>query len=124
MELKFFFCKLCGKIVTIIKDSGTPTVCCGEAMTELLPGTTDAATEKHVPVIAANGNTVTVTVGSTLHPMLEEHYIEWIVLQTNLGIQKKCLKPGQEPKAEFALLPGEKVEAAYEYCNLHKLWKA
>ena len=65
---------------------------------------------------------VTVTVGSEMHPMAAEHYIEWILLQTNQGIQKKWLKPGDEPKANFAIVTGEKVEAAYEFCNLHKLW--
>ena len=92
-------------------------------MVEMVPGTTDAAVEKHVPVVNTDGNKVTVTVGSVIHPMLPEHYIEWVLLVTNKGIQKKAFKPGDEPKAEFALLEGEKVEAAYEYCNLHKLWK-
>ena len=66
---------------------------------------------------------VTVSVGSVTHPMLPEHYIEWVVLVTDKGIQKKQFKPGDEPKAEFALLEGEKVVTAYEFCNLHKLWK-
>ena len=124
MELKFFYCKHCGKIVAIVKDSGMPTICCGEPMEALLPATTDGATEKHVPIIRVDGNIVTVTVGSKTHPMETEHYIEWILLQTNLGSQQKCLKPGQEPKADFAIITGEKIEAAYEYCNIHKLWKA
>ena len=92
-------------------------------MIEMIPGTTDAAVEKHVPVVNVEGNKVIVSVGSVTHPMLPEHYIEWIVLATNKGIQKKLLKPGEEPKAEFALLDGEKVEGAWEFCNLHKLWK-
>ena len=93
-------------------------------MLELVPGVTDAAAEKHVPVISVEGNVVTVSVGEVSHPMLEEHYIEWVLLQTNKGIQKKWLKPGEEPKASFILDEGEKAVAAYEYCNLHKLWKA
>jgi superoxide reductase len=77
-----------------------------------------------VPVYEIKGNTVEVTVGSTEHPMLEEHFIQWIALKTDKGNQRKALKPGEAPKAEFALLDGEKVEAVYEYCNLHGLWKA
>lgn len=124
MDLKFYYCKNCGKIIAIVKDTKLPTICCGEAMQELVPGVTDAAAEKHVPVISVEGNVVTVSVGEVSHPMLEEHYIEWVLLQTNKGIQKKWLKPGEEPKARFILDEGEKAVAAYEYCNLHKLWKA
>ena len=89
---------------------------------ELTPNTTDGAYEKHVPVIEQQGDHVTVTVGSVPHPMLDVHYIEWILLETATGYQKHDLKPGQEPKAEFAVT--EPVLAAYEYCNLHGLWKA
>ena len=124
MDLKFYYCKNCGKIIAIVKDTKLPTICCGEAMLELVPGVTDAAAEKHVPVISVEGNVVTVSVGEVSHPMLEEHYIEWVLLQTNKGIQKKWLKPGEEPKARFILDEGEKAVAAYEYCNLHNLWKA
>lgn len=124
MELKFYYCKHCGKVIAIVKNTPVPTICCGEPMAELVPGVTDAAAEKHVPVIQIEGNVVTVSVGQVVHPMLEEHSIEWILLQTEKGIQKKWLKPGDEPKARFILDEGEKVVAAYEYCNLHKLWKA
>ncbi|MBP5753997.1 MAG: desulfoferrodoxin [Treponema sp.] len=108
----------------MVEETGVPTICCGEPMAEIVANTTDAAVEKHVPVIAQKGNVVEITVGSVEHPMLPEHYIEWILLQTDKGIQKKSLEPGQAPKADFALLPDEKVVAAYEYCNLHKLWKS
>lgn len=124
MELKFYRCAVCGKIIAAVKDTPVPTMCCGKKMEEIVPGTTDAAAEKHVPVIDVQGKTVTVTVGSVAHPMLPEHYIEWIVLKTNKGNQRKALKPGDEPKACFALCDGEVVEAALEYCNLHSLWKA
>ena len=92
-------------------------------MTELVANTTDAAQEKHVPVISISGDTVTVDVGSVAHPMVPEHYIEWIVVQTDKGCQRKCLTPGEAPKAVFALAD-ERVLAAYAYCNLHGLWKA
>ena len=124
MELKFFRCNHCGNIIVKIKDSSVPVVCCGENMQELVPGTTDAAVEKHLPVYEVNGSSVSVTVGSVLHPMLPEHSINWICLQTNKGFQLKYLNPGEEPKAVFALADGENVEAVYEYCNLHGLWKA
>ena len=124
MQLKFYYCKHCGKIIAIVKNSGTPTICCGEAMVELIAGTTDGPAEKHVPVIKVSGNTVSVTVGAKIHPSETEHYIEWILLQTDKGIQQKWLDPGNSPNVDFAIMSGEKVEAAFEYCNIHKLWKA
>ena len=92
-------------------------------MEEMIPNTADGALEKHVPVIEVNGRDVTVTVGSVEHPMLEEHYIMWIALETKQGAQRKTLLPGQAPKLSFALSEGDEVVAAYEYCNLHGLWK-
>ena len=78
MGMKFYKCAHCGQIVAIVKKTGVPIMCCGEAMQEIVPGTTDAAVEKHVPVYKVEGNKVTVTVGSVEHPMLEEHFIEWM----------------------------------------------
>ena len=124
MKLRFFYCKHCGKIIAIVKESIMPTVCCGREMEELIPNITDGTVEKHVPVIKVNGRTVTVTVGSKTHPMDEDHYIEWILLQTDNGIQQKWLKPGDLPSYDFAVIEGEKIEAAFEYCNLHGLWKS
>ena len=124
MEMKFYVCEHCGNIIAMVKDSGVPVMCCGQKMTELVPNTEDAAQEKHVPVCELKGTTVEVTVGSVEHPMIDEHYIEWIALQTDRGNQRKALKPGEAPKAEFAILDGEEVIAVYAYCNLHGLWKA
>jgi len=124
MAQKFYVCEHCGNIVTKVKDVGVPVVCCGQKMTELVPGTTDASQEKHVPVYKVEGNNVLVTIGSVEHPMQEEHHIEWIVLETKQGVQRKYLEPGQAPKAVFALTEGDEVVAVYEYCNLHGLWKA
>ena len=123
MEQKFYICKHCKQIVAVVRETGAPLMCCGEEMKEIKPGTTDAAVEKHVPQYEVKDNKVFVTVGSVLHPMTEPHYIEWISIQTNLGNQRKVLKPTDEPRAVFALLDGEKVEAVYAYCNLHSLWK-
>ena len=92
-------------------------------MKEIVPGTTDAAVEKHVPVVEVDGNKVTVKVGSVAHPMLPEHFIEWVAIQTKEGNQRKALNPGDEPVATFAVCDGDEVEAAYAYCNLHSLWK-
>ena len=122
--MTLYRCKHCGNIIAHIKDSGVRCVCCGEKMEELVPNTTDAAGEKHVPVVSIEGNLVTVSVGSVAHPMLDAHYIEWIMIETAQGRQRKTLKPGDEPKAVFALVYGDTVTAAYEYCNLHGLWKA
>lgn len=124
MEQKFLICKHCGKMVAVVKETGVPVICCGEAMSELIPGTTDAAAEKHVPVVTVDGRNVKVAVGSVAHPMLLEHYIEWISLHTKQGNQRKELKPGEKPEAYFALCDGDEVIAAYAYCNLHSLWKS
>lgn len=124
MEQKFFICKHCGNIIAMVKDSGVPVVCCGEKMQEIIPGTTDAAVEKHVPVYKVEGNKVIVNVGSVDHPMLAEHYIEWVSLQTKQGNQRKTLKPGDKPSVCFSICEGDEVEAVYAYCNLHSLWRS
>lgn len=124
MELKFYRCSHCGNIIVKLKDSGAPVSCCGDVMAQLQPGISDGAHEKHVPVVEQNGNQVKVTVGSVEHPMLEAHYIQWIVLETEDGYQIKYLKPETKPVAEFVLTEDSKVVAVYEYCNLHGLWKA
>ncbi len=122
--MKFYRCAKCGKIIGMIQSSPCPTMCCGEAMEALEPNTTDAAQEKHVPVITIAGNTITVEVGSAAHPMLAEHYIQWIALETKEGMQRKELAPEAAPKAVFALADGDAAVSAYAYCNLHGLWKA
>ena len=92
-------------------------------MEEIVANTVDAAREKHVPEVAVEGNLVKVQVGSVAHPMMDAHYIQFIILETKKGYQKQDLKPGQEPKAEFLVAPGDEPVAVYEYCNLHGLWK-
>ena len=113
--MKFYQCSHCKNIVAYLQDNGPKVSCCGEEMKELVANTTDAAKEKHVPVVEVNGNLVTVSVGSVT---------QWIALHTEQGNQRKELKPGQEPKVTFAVAPGDKPLAAYEYCNLPGLWKA
>ena len=126
MAKKFYICKTCGNIVGLIKEGGGPLNCCGTAMTELVPNTVDAAQEKHVPVVTFDrqGSEVTVQVGSTAHPMTEEHLIEWIHLQTKQGAQMKQLHAGDSPEAVFKLTTDDEPVAVYAYCNLHGLWKA
>ena len=123
MDMQFYKCPKCGNIVAYVKHGKCNVVCCGEEMKEMKPNTSDGAGEKHVPVIEQYGDHITVKVGSVPHPMLEAHYITFVVLETNLGYQKKDLTPGGKPEAVFALADGEKAVAAYEYCNLHGLWK-
>lgn len=122
-DKKFFVCKHCGNLVGMIKDSGVPMVCCGEKMTELQANTVDASFEKHIPVVTVEGNLVTAKVGSVEHPMVEEHFIEWLYLLTSKGGQRKGLVPGEKPEAQFAVVDGEKPLEVYAYCNLHGLWK-
>ena len=121
--MKFYKCEICGKIVAMVKETPVDTMCCGQPMRELVPGTTDGAIEKHVPVYTLEGNTVKVKVGSVEHPMTDAHHIEWIAIETENGNQRKELKPGDKPEATFALVPRDKVKSVYEYCNLHGLWK-
>lgn len=124
MEQKFYICERCGNIIAKVKDSGVPVMCCGQPMKEIVPGTSDASQEKHVPVYEVEGNVVKVKVGSIEHPMTKEHYIEWISIQTKNGNQRKTLKPEDKPEASFALVDGDEIEAVFAYCNLHSLWKA
>ncbi|NLO46109.1 MAG: desulfoferrodoxin [Clostridiales bacterium] len=124
MTIKFYVCKHCGNMIAFLENSGVPVICCGEEMSEQIPQTADSTKEKHVPVIDIEKNKVTVTVGSVDHPMIEEHFIKWICLQTKQGNQRKFLNPGEKPSAVFLVTEGDEVEAAYEYCNIHGLWKA
>ncbi len=122
--MKFFKCERCGRIVSVLEDSKCPLMCCGQEMKELVAGTTDGAKEKHVPVYEVKDGKVCVTVGSVEHPMVDNHFIQFIALRTKSGCQIKKLHPGEAPKACFALLEDDEVVAVYEYCNLHGLWKA
>ena len=122
--MKFYICETCGNIITHVSASGVPVFCCGKKMTELVPGTTDAATEKHVPVYSVEGNLVRVKVGSVEHTMVDVHFIQWIAVESKQGVQIKYLQPDQAPEAVFALTEGDELVAVYEYCNLHGLWKA
>ena len=120
-KLKFYRCDHCKNVVAMIHDSGAVPVCCGEPMKELMPNTTDASQEKHVPIVTRENNRITVNVGSVDHPMTEEHYIEFIALETEKGFRIAYLNPGDKPRVDF--YEEEPVIAVYAYCNLHGLWK-
>ena len=121
-EIRFYVCEHCGNIVGLIHNAGVPMMCCGQKMTELTPNTVEASVEKHLPVVNVDGDKVYVEIGSNPHPMLPEHHIVWVYLQTDRGGQRKCLEVGGEPKVAFALAD-EKPVAVFAYCNLHGLWK-
>ena len=121
MEFKVYRCNKCKKIMIEAAGSCCPTMCCGEEMVLLKANTTDGAAEKHVPAVTVEGSKVIVNVGEVDHPMLAEHYIPFVALETSSAIQVKYLKPTEAPHAEF--ITEEAPIAVYEYCNLHGLWK-
>ena len=120
--LKFYLCETCKNVITKVYDSKVPVVCCGKPMKELVPGAVDGALEKHVPAVTVDGKKIKVQIGEVIHPMVAEHYIQFVALETKNGFQIKQLKVGDEPKAEFVLADGDEAVAMYEYCNLHGLW--
>ena len=121
-NVKFYICPHCGNIVEMIQDAGVNPICCGQKMDVLVPNSVEASGEKHIPAVQISGNVVDVNVGSIDHPMVDAHWIEWVELVSNKGVQRKYLNPGEAPKVSF-LLDGEKPLAVYAYCNLHGLWK-
>lgn len=120
--MKFYQCKTCGNIMVLFEDAGVTPICCGSPMSDLTPLVEDDGKEKHVPVVSINDNVVTIKVGDVAHPMSDEHYIKWIMLETNLGEYKRYLKPGMEPIVTFTLAKDEHPIKAYEYCSIHSLW--
>lgn len=114
-------CELCGNIVEMLHTGAGELVCCGQAMKYKEENTTEAATEKHVPVTEITAESIKVAVGSVEHPMLNEHYIEWIELVTENTVYRTELQPGQKPEAFFPVKPEKFI--VREYCNLHGLWK-
>ena len=121
-DLKFFRCKRCCKGGLEVVETGVVPTCCGEPMELLVAGAKDAAAEKHVPDVTREGNVLRVRVGSVEHPMLPEHYIEWIALEAEGRLEVHYLEPGMKPTTFFA--GGSKTGTVYAYCNLHGLWSA
>ena len=120
-QLQIYQCETCGIMVEVLREGAGELICCGEPMTLLAENTTDAALEKHVPVIEKTEGGVKVTVGSVAHPMQEDHYIEWIEVIADGKAYREFLKPGGAPEACFAV-EAESI-AAREHCNVHGLWK-
>ena len=121
MAVKFYKCAHCGNVIIKVVDSGVKVVCCGQQMDELVANTVDAATEKHIPVVTSTENgCLHIEVGSVLHPMLPEHHIAFVYVETDNGGIRVDLtdKPAADVCVENA-----KPLAVYEYCNLHGLWK-
>ncbi len=118
---EIYKCDICGNIVEMVNPGAGELVCCDEKMILQKENTTDAAIEKHVPVIEKTEKGFLIKVGDVPHPMEEKHYIQWIEILTNGTSYKKFLKPGDKPEAEF-YTKAEQITAR-EYCNLHGLWK-
>ena len=97
--MKLYRCLVCGNIVEKIVDAKVPVMCCGKPMEELVPNTVEAATEKHLPVGVVKDDVLTVHVGEVEHPMVEEHFINTIIVAFDNQVLRADLKPGQEPKA-------------------------
>jgi superoxide reductase len=121
-QKNFYRCSVCGNLVGLIHSGGGTLVCCGKPMELLTANTTEASKEKHIPVLTRKGNNIHVEVGSVPHPMLAEHYIQWICIAQGNLTQRAELEPGDQPVADFIICDGPVV--VYEYCNLHGLWKA
>jgi superoxide reductase len=121
MATKFFKCRHCGNVIEKIVDSDVPFVCCGEKMEELVANTVEASVEKHLPVVTRIDDcTIKVEVGSVAHPMLPEHHIAFIYVETENGGIRVNLS--DKPEAVICTCSSRPI-AVYEYCNLHGLWK-
>lgn len=121
-KFNVYKCDHCGIIAEVLNSGAGSLVCCNHDMRLLKENTTDASVEKHVPVIETTPNGVKVSVGSLPHPMLEEHYIQWIEIIADDKIYREYLKQGEKPEALFNI--EAKNIVAREYCNLHGLWKS
>ena len=121
-RLQVYKCEICGNIVEVLTAGVGELVCCGEPMKLLVENTTDAATEKHVPVIEKIDNGYKVKIGSVPHPMIEKHHIEWIELLADGKAYRQFLKPGDAPEAIFSVEASD--VAPREHCNIHGLWKS
>jgi len=119
---KFYLCEICGNMVGLIKDEGPPMSCCGDDMTELVPNTVEASTEKHLPAVNVIDDCISVSVGSVPHPMEDGHHITFVFMETARGGQRKRLDIGAAPAVTF-LVSDDKPVAVFAYCNLHGLWK-
>ncbi len=123
MKQRFYVCKHCGNIIAMVKANGPAVVCCGEPMSVMECNTNPDLAKKHKPVVNIDGNKVVVTIGEIEHPATEEHYIDWVSLETKKGNQRKEIPNGDKAQVVFMLEEGDAVINAYSLCNLHGLWK-
>lgn len=122
-ELELYRCPICGNIITFLGSKKEAVVCCGRPMEKMVPNTVDGVEEKHVPVISVTGDKeLSVQIGAVLHPMIPEHYIEWILCVTDQGVHIRYLEPHTEPTAVLHLARDESARSIYAYCNIHGLW--
>lgn len=124
MKQIFYHCEHCGNLIAMLRDEGVPVWCCGEKMRRLQPNTSQASGEKHMPVWREENGTVHVSVGTVEHPMTQEHFIQWIGLETEHVMQYAFLSPNDKPRAKFAICDGDAVRAVYALCNQHELWRS
>lgn len=124
-KARFYLCKVCGNVIVKLVDSGVTPVCCGKDMVELKAGQTEGAGEKHVPVCTSTRDGIlTVNIGSEEHPMTQNHWIQFIALETEHGLQIAHLTPDCKPTACFRVKPNDKPVTVYAYCNIHGLWES
>ncbi len=119
-RLQVYRCEVCGNMVEVLHQAKGQLVCCGQPMKLCQENTSDAAREKHVPVVEKTADGIKVKVGSLPHPMEEDHYIEWVELIAAGKDGRRFLKPGSAPEATFKMEAAQVTARAY--CNLHGLW--
>lgn len=124
MRFRFYRCAVCGQIIMTVEESGSPLICCGQPMQEMMANTVDAVAEKHVPVFDIIDRHVYVQIGEKEHPMTQEHHIDWVAIRTGNSITIRELVPDSYPKACFALTDKDELTAVFDYCNRHGLWKS
>jgi len=120
---KIYKCPYCGNTVEIVSKGFRALTCCNRQMIQLKENDKEASQEKHIPIKEISEDKIKITVGSVIHPMEKEHYIEWIEILTDSEVYRKHLEPGEDPKAEFLIDTSQNI-AIRAYCNVHGLWKA
>lgn len=123
-HVEFYECEACGNVMVKLVDGGVTPDCCGAAMKRVKPKSGDAGREKHTPIVLVNGERVTVTVGEVAHPMEENHFIGFAVLENGRGFDVKELQTNGYPVAQFLLNEDEEAGRVYAWCNKHGLWEA
>ena len=119
---QIYKCEVCGNIVEILHTGVGTLVCCDKPMLLQVEHEQDEGFEKHLPALSFEGDKLTVTIGSTLHPMEEAHYIEWIEYIVNGEVFRKHLSPNEKPEAVFTFKESDGY-IVRAYCNVHGLWE-